>query len=275
MKIGYVCPDYEMQKYAGRLGFDGVELYLCGENSLDTDITTDDQAAALYHDLKSRGVNVLSLQYIKDYAQAFDGDVKKAIASLGRAIDIVKLLGANILSVNCWFDPGDKGHADCYIKTIYSELGDMAEAKGVWVAIENCPHGGHNYVNSPDTMRRFAGLVDKAHVGLEFDPSHMVWLGCDYVEAVREFCGRIFAVHAKDTEIIERKLKNVGIRGSGWWRYRIPGWGAVDWRAMFTELLAGGFDGPVIIEHEDPIFDGAFREAGLAKGRDFLRSLLI
>jgi sugar phosphate isomerase/epimerase len=44
---------------------------------------------------------------------------------------------------------------------------------------------------------------------------------------------------------------------TGWWRYRIPGLGEVDWRRIVDALYEGGFDGVVSVEHEDPIWGGS------------------
>jgi sugar phosphate isomerase/epimerase len=43
---------------------------------------------------------------------------------------------------------------------------------------------------------------------------------------------------------------------SGWWRYRIPGLGEVDWRRLIDRLHHTGYDGVVSVEHEDPVWSG-------------------
>jgi sugar phosphate isomerase/epimerase len=47
----------------------------------------------------------------------------------------------------------------------------------------------------------------------------------------------------------------VGIAGQGWWRYRIPGQGIVNWTAFLTVLLQIGFKGGIAVEHEDQFWD--------------------
>ena len=42
----------------------------------------------------------------------------------------------------------------------------------------------------------------------------------------------------------------------GWWRYRVPGLGQVDWRAVVDTLYEGGYDGVLSVEHEDPVWGG-------------------
>ena len=110
---------------------------------------------------------------------------------------------------------------------------------------------------------------------MEMDPSHLAWLGIDYVKAVRDFGTRIFHVHAKDTEVDHDKLHTNGIYTPGWWRYRIPGMGDIDWDKFFTALLETGFDGGVAIEHEDPVFEGERGEEGLHRGYLYLSRFFI
>ena len=43
---------------------------------------------------------------------------------------------------------------------------------------------------------------------------------------------------------------------SGWWRYRVPGLGEVDWGRLVDHLYQAGFDGVVSVEHEDPVWSG-------------------
>jgi len=43
----------------------------------------------------------------------------------------------------------------------------------------------------------------------------------------------------------------------GWWRYRVPGLGDVDWRRLIDVLYEGGFDGTLSVEHEDPLWGGS------------------
>lgn len=94
---------------------------------------------------------------------------------------------------------------------------------------------------------------------------------------------RVFAFHAKDCEIDREALHRYGVLGRqfgaknkwdmGWWRYRIPGLGQLDWKELFKALLDIGYNGPVVIEHEDPVFCGAPSELGLVLGEKTRTSL--
>jgi sugar phosphate isomerase/epimerase len=112
-----------------------------------------------------------------------------------------------------------------------------------------------NFATVPAAWEKVFDLVPSKRLGLEFDPSHLVRQYIDYVQAAWDFKDRILGVHAKDTEIIEPILQQVGIHGKGWWRYRIPGQGLIDWPKFFNVLMQARFSGGVAVEHEDPFWD--------------------
>ena len=67
-----------------------------------------------------------------------------------------------------------------------------------------------------------------------------------------------------------------------WWRFRVPGYGSVDWRGFFSVLADAGYTGAMNIENEDefyyPAYDqGNFTEQfkrGFRVGHEFLKTLV-
>ena len=55
-------------------------------------------------------------------------------------------------------------------------------------------------------------------------------------------------------------------------RFRVPGWGEIDWKALITELQLAGFRGTLSIEHEDPTMS---RREGLEKAVAHLTPLVL
>jgi len=106
-------------------------------------------------------------------------------------------------------------------------------------------------------------VIPSKALGLEFDPSHLVFQFIDYLDAARKFGSRIYHTHCKDTEILYDRLGYVGYTGEGWWRFRMPGLGDVDWKRLITTLQDVGYDYVLSIEHEDPLYHG---EEGFRKG---------
>ena len=79
----------------------------------------------------------------------------------------------------------------------------------------------------------------------------------DPYKPIVDFKEKIVHIHAKDTEILSEVLNEKGILTDfSWWRHRLPGWGALDWRRIFSLLMEIDYQGVVSIEHEDPLFTG-------------------
>lgn len=148
---------------------------------------------------------------------------------------------------------------------------------GVRFAMEPHPN---NLIYDIHTAKRCVELVDNHPcMGYNLDPANIVYLGL-YVENFIDALGeRIFSVHAKDGEIVQHNIGYGGILMQGEWsrldrafRFRIPGWGSVDWKKAITELAMVGFDGVLSYEHEDVTMS---RADGVVKTAEFLRPLLI
>jgi len=171
----------------------------------------------------------------------------------------------------------------------FTPLAEHGEEHGVKVLMENWPADGMNLAFTPELWRRLFELVPSGSLGLCMDPSHLVWLGIDYLWATREFSDRIFYAHAKDTEILEDGLNEYGIYGraigggrgpgAGWWRYRLPGYGEVDWAAFLDALYELGYDYVISIEHEDRVWgsntDPDRGKRGLLLAKKYLEPFIV
>ena len=91
---------------------------------------------------------------------------------------------------------------------VWPEIVSHADAHGVKVTIENCPMifsddewpGGHNIAWSPYVWRRILEQWGGS-IGLNYDPSHLVWLMIDQERFIAEFGPHILHVQAKDVMI--------------------------------------------------------------------------
>jgi sugar phosphate isomerase/epimerase len=104
--------------------------------------------------------------------------------------------------------------------------------------------------------------------------------------AVRPYLDRIPHAQAKDAQLDPHGRNRYGVFGKaprddpwdlGWWRYRVPGLGEVDWLRLVDALSEGGFRGTVSVEHEDPVWSGDEDrvKAGLEIAHRTLRPLII
>ena len=119
---------------------------------------------------------------------------------------------------------------------------------------------GHQNVYSVETFQRLRDAVGET-VGVNFDPSHLMWMGADPLAAIAALDGAIYHVHAKDTRIdagiadrngrIEVKPGELADRRA--WNYVTLGLGHDEawWRTFCAALRQVGYDDVLSIEHED------------------------
>jgi sugar phosphate isomerase/epimerase len=114
-----------------------------------------------------------------------------------------------------------------------------------------------------------------------------MWMGIDPVQALRPYVDKIAHAQAKDIEIFPERRNRFGYPGRaiardnpwdvGWWRYRVPGLGQVDWVRVVDALYEGGFAGTLSVEHEDPVWGGTPErvQTGLRVAFQTLRPLVV
>jgi sugar phosphate isomerase/epimerase len=133
---------------------------------------------------------------------------------------------------------------------------------------------GHNVAYSPRIWRKMFAEFGET-VGMNLDPSHLVWQMIDIERVIAEFGDRIYHVHAKDLEIDEDGLYEHGILslGIGWQVPRLPGLGDVDWRSFMSAMYRAGYTGDITVEHEDRAFEETDEliKSGFLIARDVLR----
>ena len=275
MKIGFCTPFSEERiGLASSATFDGIEVVVEPGSALDPEVVTDDEIQAARDLFEEAGVEALTVFHYEDYASHTPAKAKAAVQHLFRAMDIAEAFNTPTVCCNAWVAGDDEAAKLKSYKKTFTEIAKIAEGRGFRVAIENCPHGGRNIAWSPAMWERMFDAVPSEAIGLEYDPSHLVWEGIDPIGPIREFGSRIYAFHAKDTEVLRDILRREGILGHGWWRHRIPGWGELDWKEVFGALADINYDGDIIIEHEDPVFTGDQFEHGLRLGLRHLRKFM-
>ena len=127
------------------------------------------------------------------------------------------------------------------------------------------------------TFERFLHELDgHPAIALNYDPSHMVLQGMDYLEFIRLYGDRIAGFHVKDAEL--RPNGKGGAYGGylGWaqrpGRFRSLGDGQVDFKSVFTLLTEAGYRGWAVLEWECAVKSP---EQGAAEGAPFIMSHLI
>ena len=136
-------------------------------------------------------------------------------------------------------------------------------------------------VYNPASLLRLRDAVGDI-VGVNFDPSHLIWQGMDPVAALRELKGAVYHFHAKDTLVDKYNTAKNGVLDTRSfasladrsWAFRTVGYGsdAKLWRDIISTLRLLDYDGAISIEHEDGLMSP--RE-GLEKAVTFLQDILI
>jgi sugar phosphate isomerase/epimerase len=222
--------------------------------------------------------------------QADEVKREKEVALLTRAIDIAANEGVTCVSAGHARDHTKDTRANLALfREAYAPLAKHAETRGVKIVFENWPNRGGNLMITPELWDRAFSEVPSAALGLCFDPSHLVWQGIDYIRALRDFGERVYHAHAKDTEFIPEGQYRYGIYGpqteeppwspSGFWRYRLPGMGVIDWPKFIDTLYDIGYDGVVSVEHEDAVWgwltDAQRAKRGLVLAQQVLAPLMV
>ncbi len=304
MKLGFVTaivPELsfpEVLALAAESGYDCVEV-MCwppgkaerryaGVSHIDVTSLDADGVKRIQDQTAEHGVSISSLGF---YPNALDPDPAAAEAAVGhikRVIDASAALGVGTMTTFVGRDPKRSVDENWpgFLET-WRPLVRYAEDLGVRIGIENCPMlftadewpGGKNLATSPAIWRRMFEDIPNPNFGLNYDPSHLVWMQMDYLAPIREFKDRLVHVHAKDARVDRDRLDANGVLGypNLWHTPKLPGLGDVDWGAYFSALTDAGYQGPVCVEVEDRAFEGSLerRKSSLVQSHRYLRQFVI
>jgi sugar phosphate isomerase/epimerase len=164
-------------------------------------------------------------------------------------------------------------------------VADQAAGSGVRLAVENSPMVGRDVEDAPGSAAFAPELWEKLFthirspaVGLAFNPADLAWTGVDPLAAVTDYAEKVFHIHALDAEVLDLRRQDCSILrpGGGWWRYRLPGLGMVDWRRLVDRLHELSYEGDLAVRHEDPVWQGSLDKVktGLGLARRHLAQFL-
>lgn len=254
-KLSIITP-YSPEKlaFAAQAGYEGVVVTPGPDFNPDLSDSAIDQILAA---ARNAGIRIVSIEYFgPNHTDPDAGKRAAANAEFIRALEFCHRLGCTFVGTFSGGMPGAgmEDQAKAFAEVFNEKYLPVCEKLGVTMGWENYPNAG-NFASTPAAMLAVFDLVPSKRLGLEFDPSHFVRQYIDPIGAAWQFKDRILAAHAKDTEIIQPVLQQVGISGHGWWRYRIPGQGIVNWPEFLTVLLQIQFSGGIAVEHEDSFWD--------------------
>ena len=284
--VSAILPDHDLDgvlEVAARLGYDAVEL-MCwppaggekrryaGVTHLNAEGFAEADAAAVVKRAADRGVTVGGLGYYPNPLDPDPAAAAAAVSHLEALIDAAALLadaGARpVVNTFAGRDPA-KTVDDNWPRFLdtFAPLVARAADREIKLAIENCPMsfgrdewpGGKNLAYSPAVWRRmFADLPDP-HFGLNYDPSHPLFMGMDPYAPILEFADRIHHVHAKDVRVDRAARQEYGPLEypERYHTPKLPGFGEVDWGRFAGLLYEADYRGPVCVEVEDRAFEAS------------------
>ena len=250
-----------------------------------TGFTADD--AARVHDLTAKyGVKISGLGYYPNPLTPDEAEAAVYVEHIKNVIRAAKLLGVGVVNTFVGRD-WTKSVDDNWPRFLatWKPLIAFADDHGMKIGIENCPMsftkdewpGGKNLATSPKIWERMWTDIPSPNFGLNFDPSHFVWQGMDYVGVLRQVKDRLHHMHAKDARLDRDRLNHVGLLAhpNEYHTPKLPGMGDVNWGA-FLGTLAEVYSGPVAIEVEDRAFEGSLeaRKQSLVVSGNYLRNFI-
>ena len=160
------------------------------------------------------------------------------------------------------------------IKDLWSPIFDEFDACGVKFALEVHPTEiAFDYYSTKKLLEVFD---NRETLGINFDPSHLIWQGVNPTVFLMDFIDKVYHVHVKDSVV---KLDGrAGILGSHitfgdmrrGWNFVSPGHGDVNFDEIIRVLNQGDYDGPLSIEWED---SGMERVFGATEACEFTKKL--
>ena len=254
------------------------------------DVNDMDEVKISYHReyLQSKGVYISGLGY---YPNPLDPDKAQSEVFIEHIKQIIRVAAKmKIPVVNTFIgrDPAKNVEDNFEIfKDLWPPIVKVAEENNIKIGIENCPMlfthdewpGGKNLAISPAIWERMFEAIPSPLFGLNYDPSHLVWMQMDEVQPLYNFKERLHHIHLKDVKVYKDKLDKVGILATPleFHSPKIPGLGDVRWRDFFSALTSIGYSGPVCIEVEDKAYEGSEQDiqAAILTSRNYLKQFLV
>lgn len=303
IKLGFlsaIVPDLSFEEvidYAAEQGFQSIELAswpvgkaerrYAGVTHIDVNSLSEQKIAYIQKYVKDRDIEISALGY---YPNPLDENLEQRevyIDHLKKVIEGAAKL--QVAVVNTFVGRMQSKTPDENMQEfekVWKPIVRFAEECNVKIGIENCPMyfsmdewpGGKNLAVSPAVWEEMFRIIPSSNLGLNYDPSHLVWQQMDYIKPIYEFKDRIVHIHIKDAKVYKDKLDRVGILASPleYHSPKLPGLGDIDWGKFFSALTDIQYEGHAIIEVEDKAYEASLesRKYAICQSRDYVKPFI-
>ena len=249
--------------FAIQEGFNNMILSAgAGVQGLDTTKLTEEEIGRIRNHLSSKAMHVSALQVNANHIAADPAERERQNSNFVKTIELAGKLGVPYIGTQSGKDASMSfpAQVDEIVRVYHEKYFAACQQNKVRILWEPW-QGGPNIATSPVGFEAlFNAFKDSPYVGLQYDPSHLLWQMMDPIQTAKDFVDKIYDVHLKDTQIhwdIVRRGGIVPVNQARWWQFRIPGMGSIDWPAFFSVLQSVGYAGAMSIEHEDELYGAA------------------
>ena len=295
----------EICKLASEMGYDGLEIASWGDH-FEADkgrgmdyIKNKKEILEKYNlDCWAIGTHIIGQCVGARYDKRYDGFAPDEIAGKPEkiqewGIEQMKLLAEGARNMGCDIITGFTGSpiwkffysfpstsqemiAEGYqeIKRLWDPIFDVFDEHNVKFALEVHPTEiAFDYYTTERLLQEFDY---RETLGINFDPSHLIWQGVEPHIFLRDFSERIYHVHMKDAAvtldgkagILSSHLPFGDLRRG--WDFRSLGHGDVDFEEIIRQLNEMNYTGPLSVEWED---DGMDRIYGATEAVEFVKNI--
>ncbi|MCI8683062.1 MAG: sugar phosphate isomerase/epimerase [Lachnospiraceae bacterium] len=280
-------PLEEMCQTASRMGYEGLEIASWGQINLEQAAKDMDYVKNLKDTLHKYHLDCWAIsahlpgQCVCDaveyaYDPRLDGFApaelagkpeaiqKWAIQEMKYAAHAAKNMGVDVVTCfmgspiwKMWYSFPQTSEAQIEqayqtVKELWTPIFDEFDACGIKLALEVHPTEiAYDYWS---TKRLLETIDYRPTLGINFDPSHLIWQGIDPAVFLYDFADRIYHVHIKDAKLNLNGRNSIigshivfGDQRRGW-NFVSPGHGDVDFDNIIRVLNQIGYHGPLSIE---------------------------
>ena len=303
LELGFVSAILAEKSFEEVIDFAAKEQFSCVEIMCWPKGKAERRYAGVTH-IDVSNLDEKTIQHIKDYQKKkkvyvsglgfypnpMDPDEKiaeNALSHIMEVIDGAEKLGIPVVNTFIGRNPSLNVSDNLRLfEERFPQIVRHASEKGIKIAIENCPMlftddewpGGKNLAISPAIWDKMFTIIPEANFGLNYDPSHLVWMQMDPVQPIYDYKDRLHHIHLKDVKVYQEKLNRVGILANPleYHSPKIPGLGDVPWGRFFAALTDVGYRGPCCIEVEDKAFEKSEADVNMAilTSRNYLRQYI-